>query len=680
MMKLSGSPAKALWQRRVVGCQLSGGVVLRRASWFFRVLGLAAYCACLLPAAQAQSAKYTTENKRAIKFYESGAECMRLQNWSCAESQLSKAAEEDPKFIEPRIYLGEMYEQRDMPKEARAVYEEVVAINPKFFPPAALHLADLESAAGDYAAARAHYAMAKEMDTDPQRRKRAALGMATCDFAAEAIQHPVPYDPINLGPGVNTADAEYFPCVTADDSTLMFTRLVKDVTSQYGKQEDFYVSHKMRDGSWGTAKPITSVNTTDNEGAGTLTPDGRFIVFTKCAGIDGTYGKGVKGMGSCDLFISRRIGDRWTKPENLGPPVNTRDWESQPSMGSDGRTLYFIRASKAPDGVKGMDIYVTKMGDDGAFSKPERLGDNVNTAGQEQSVQIHPDGKTLYFSSDGLPGMGGADIFVSRMQPDGSWGKAMNLGYPINSGGEDNSVLVGPDGQLAYIGSDRPGGQGDLDLYRFELPEAARATAVGYIHGKVTDRTTGKAVEADVELYDVTTGKLATAAYSDPQTGEFLVCLPRGQEYALNASAEGYLFYSKNYSVAQSEATGADLDVKLNPITAGQTIELRNIFFETASFDLLPKSTVELDNLARMLGANKDMRIEVGGHTDNVGNDAANQKLSEQRANAVREFLIAKGIDGTRIVAKGYGETKPIATNETEEGRAQNRRTEVTVL
>jgi outer membrane protein OmpA-like peptidoglycan-associated protein len=148
----------------------------------------------------------------------------------------------------------------------------------------------------------------------------------------------------------------------------------------------------------------------------------------------------------------------------------------------------------------------------------------------------------------------------------------------------------------------------------------------------------------------------------------------------LNASAEGYLFYSKNYSVAQSEATGADLDVKLNPITAGQTIELRNIFFETASFDLLPKSTVELDNLARMLGANKDMRIEVGGHTDNVGNDAANQKLSEQRANAVREFLIAKGIDGTRIVAKGYGETKPIATNETEEGRAQNRRTEVTVL
>lgn len=651
-----------------------------RSAWFLRFLMLAAYCGILMPAAQAQSVRYTTENKRAIKFYESGAECMRLQNWTCAENQLRKAAQEDPKFIEPRIYLGEMYEQRDMPKEARAVYEEVVAINPKFFPPAALHLADLESAAGDYTAARTHYAMAKEMDSDPQRRKRATLGMADCDFAADAVQHPVPYDPVNLGPGVNTADAEYFPCVTADDSTLMFTRLVKDVASQYGKQEDFYVSHKMSDGSWGTAKPITSVNTSDNEGAGTLTPDGRFIVFTKCAGVDGTYGKGVKGMGSCDLFISRRIGDRWTPPENLGPPVNTRDWESQPSMGSDGRTLYFIRASKAPDGVKGMDIYVTKMGADGAFSKPERLGDNVNTQGQEQSVQIHPDGKTLYFSSDGFPGMGGADIFVSRMQPDGSWGKPMNLGYPINSGGEDNSVLVGPDGKLAYIGSDRSGGYGDMDLYRFELPEAARATAVGYIRGKVTDRTTGRPVEADVELYDVVTGKLATAAYSDPQTGEFLVCLPRGQEYALNASAQGYLFYSKNYSVAQSEAIAADLDVKLNPITAGQTIELRNIFFETASYGLLPASTVELEKLVQLLKVNVDMRIEVGGHTDNMGNDAANQKLSEQRANAVRSYLVSHGIEGTRIVAKGYGETKPVATNDTEEGRAQNRRTEVTVL
>ncbi|MEO7081801.1 MAG: tetratricopeptide repeat protein, partial [Flavobacteriales bacterium] len=451
---------------------------------------------------QAQSTKYTTTDKKAIKFYESGAECMRLKKWDCAESGLKKAAAADPSFIEPRIYLGEMYEQRGMLKEALAVYGEVVAINPGYFPPATLHLAELEMSQGMYAEARKHFAMVQQVDRDAQRKQRAARGLANADFAEHAMKQPVPFDPINLGPGVNTKDPEYFPCVTVDDSTLMFTRLIKDERSAYGKQEDFFVSHRTADGTWGTAQPITSVNTVDNEGAGTLTPDGRFIVFTKCAGVDGTYGKGLKGMGSCDLFISRRMGDRWTKPENLGAPVNTANWESQPSMGSDGRTLYFIRATKGAGGQKNMDIYVTRLGDDGAFGKPERLGDNVNTSGQEESVQIHPDGKTLYFSSDGHPGMGGLDIYMSRMQEDGTWGQALNLGYPINTGGDENSLLVSADGRLAYFASDRAGGFGDLDMYSFELYPEARPMAVSYIRGMVTDRATGKPLEADVELFE----------------------------------------------------------------------------------------------------------------------------------------------------------------------------------
>jgi outer membrane protein OmpA-like peptidoglycan-associated protein len=296
-------------------------------------------------------------------------------------------------------------------------------------------------------------------------------------------------------------------------------------------------------------------------------------------------------------------------------------------------------------------------------------------------VQIHPDGRTLYFSSDGHPGMGGLDIFVSRMQADGTWAKPENLGYPINTGADENSVLVGANGQVAYFASDRPGGQGDLDLYQFELPEAARAAMVNYIHGKVTDKTTGQPVEADVELYDLADGTLATAAYSDPKTGDFLVCLPVGRDYALNASADGYLFFSQNYSIAKGTVDKPYmLDVPLSPITAGSVITLRNIFFETASFALLPASNTELDKLVQLMQHNAAVKVEVGGHTDNVGADAANQKLSEQRANAVRDYVIAKGIDAARITAKGYGETKPTATNDTEEGRAQNRRTEITVL
>lgn len=631
--------------------------------------------------AQAQPMHYTTKDSKAIRLYENGGECMRLQKWDCAENNLKKAAAADPRFIEPRIYLGEMYEQRNMPKEAIAVYKEVLAIDPKYFPPAALHLAELELGQGQYAEAGRDFALAKDLDSDPERRKRADRGMANAAFAEHAMQQPVPFDPVNLGPGVNSKDPEYFPAVTVDDSTLMFTRLLKDPTADFGQQEDFFVSHKQQDGKWGTALPISTVNTRDNEGAGTLTPDGRFIIFTKCAGLDGGYGAGLKGFGSCDLFISRRVGDNWSKPQNLGAPVNSRGWESQPSMGSDGRTLYFLRGVRTPDGQQNTDIYVSRMGSDGVFSKPEVLGPNVNSPGKEESVQIHPDGKTLYFSSDGRPGMGGLDIYMSRMDKDGNWGPAMNLGYPINTPGDENSVLVNADGKLAYFASDRPGGLGDLDLYGFELYPEARPTPVTYIRGRVTDKATGKPLEADVKLYDLATGKLATAAYSDPVSGEFTVCLPTGVDHGLNASADGYLFFSRNYSFSEMKGNAPyQLNVQLSKPERGQTIALRNIFFETASYALLPASTVELDNLTDLMKANPAMRIEVGGHTDNVGNDEANQKLSEHRASAVRDFLLAHGIAPDRVTSKGYGESRPVASNDTEEGRAQNRRTEVTVL
>jgi outer membrane protein OmpA-like peptidoglycan-associated protein len=350
-------------------------------------------------------------------------------------------------------------------------------------------------------------------------------------------------------------------------------------------------------------------------------------------------------------------------------------------MASDGRTLYFIRGTQAQDGIKSMDIYTTALQEDGTWSKPEKLGANVNTAYQEESVQIHPDGRTLYFSSNGHPGFGGLDIFVSRKEEDGSWGKALNLGYPINTGADENSLLVSADGEVAYFASDREGGLGDLDLYSFELYPEARPLAVSFIRGKVTDRTNGQPVEADVQLYDLATGKLATGAYSDPRTGEFLVCIPAGRSYALNASSEGYLFFSQNYDVATGTPKEPyTLNVPLSPLTAGSVIALRNIFFNTASYDLLPASNAELEKLVQLLRTNTTLRIELGGHTDNVGADAANLTLSDQRAQAVRDFVIAQGIDASRITAKGYGETKPVATNDTEEGRAQNRRTEVTVL
>lgn len=633
--------------------------------------------------AVSQPAKYTTTDKGAIKRYESGNSCMGLRNWACAEIEFTKAAEADPRFIEPRIMLAEIAERNGKQEVAMTRYREVMAIDPGFFPVARLHLADLEFLTGQYAEAQRNYEAYLKQEQEPQRKARARLGIRNCEFAARAIEQPVPFEPKNLGPNVNSADPEYYPCITADDATLMFTRRVKaPEIPVYGMQEDFYVSRRDLEGNWKPAIPLPVVNTRAfNEGAGTLSPDGRFLIFTKCALEDGTYGGSLSGEGSCDLFISRRVGDRWGVPQNLGTPVNSSHWETQPSLASDGRTLYYIRGSVARDGIKSMDIWTTTMADDGTWSKPVKLGDQVNTPYQEESVQIHPDGHTLYFSSNGHPGFGGLDIFMSRKQDDGSWGPALNLGYPINTSADENSILVDASGRIAYFASDRQGGFGDLDLYSFALYQEARPLSVSYIRGKVFDAVTHAPVEADVQLFDLKTGNLATGAYSDPKTGEFLVCLPVGRSYALNATAQGYLFYSENYDVAEGGLKEPlSLDVPLGKLATGSTIALRNIFFNTASYALLPTSNAELDKLVKLMKANPDLRIELGGHTDNVGADAANLTLSQQRANAVRDHVVAQGVDGARITAKGYGETKPMATNDTEAGRALNRRTEVTVL
>jgi outer membrane protein OmpA-like peptidoglycan-associated protein len=647
-----------------------------------RMLGLMVAAGYSLLAVS-QPAKYTTTDKGAIKRYESGNSCMGLRNWACAESEFTKAAEADPRFIEPRIMLADIAERNGKHEVAMTRYREVMAIDPEFFPVARLHLADLEFLSGQYAEAQRNYEAYLKQEQEPQRKARARLGVRNCEFAARAIQQPVPFEPKNLGPNVNSADPEYYPCITADDGTLMFTRRVKaPEIPVYGMQEDFYVSRRDLEGNWKAAIPLPVVNTRAfNEGAGTLSPDGRFLIFTKCALEDGTYGGSLSGEGSCDLFISRRVGDRWGVPQNLGTPVNSSHWETQPSLASDGRTLYYIRGSVARDGIKSMDIWTTTMADDGTWSKPVKLGDQVNTPYQEESVQIHPDGHTLYFSSNGHPGFGGLDIFMSRKQDDGSWGPALNLGYPINTSADENSILVDAIGRLAYFASDRAGGEGDLDLYSFPLYEEARPLAVSYIRGKVYDAATQAPVEADVQLFDLKTGDLATGAYSDPKSGEFLVCLPAGRSYALNATADGYLFYSENYDVAEGDLKEPlSLDVPLGKLATGSTIALRNIFFNTASYELLPTSNAELDKLVKLMKANPTLRIELGGHTDNVGADAANLTLSQQRANAVRDHVVAQGVDGARITAKGYGETNPVATNDTEAGRALNRRTEVTVL
>ncbi len=310
------------------------------------------------------------------------------------------------------------------------------------------------------------------------------------------------------------------------------------------------------------------------------------------------------------------------------------------------------------------------------------MGPNINTEGYEGSVFIHPDNQTLYFSSDGHVGMGGLDIFVSRKDSLGRWGIPANLGYPINSYSDDNSIVISADGALAMFASDREDGFGGLDLYAFELYEEARPQVVTYMKGTVFDQGTNQKLDARFELTSLTTGLVAIESFSNKKTGDFLVCLPTDDDYALTVSKEGYLFYSENISLYSENSSSDPLikDVSLEPIKVGSKMVLKNIFFETDKYDLKDNSKFELNRLVELLKANPGLILEIGGHTDNVGTPEYNQILSENRAKTVNQYLVENGIDQTMLIYKGYGESKSLDTNDTEDGRANNRRTEFQVI
>jgi outer membrane protein OmpA-like peptidoglycan-associated protein len=344
-------------------------------------------------------------------------------------------------------------------------------------------------------------------------------------------------------------------------------------------------------------------------------------------------------------------------------------------------TLYFIRGYTDENRKKVQDIFMSTYTDENRWSEPIRLSDSINTLGSEESVFIHPDNQTLYFSSDGHPGLGGLDIFMSKRRADGSWGKAINLGYPINTYGDENSLIVSPDGQLAFMSSTRKDGFGDLDMYSFELYPAVRPSVVSYVKGVVVDDKSGNPLQAKFEIIDVRSGFTVMSDVSDKKKGEFLACLTTGKEYMLNVSKEGYLFYSDyfNCSDVTDQQHAYKIVARLKQPVAGESVVMKNIFFDNNKFDLKTQSYSELNKLVAFLKATPNVSIVIGGHTDAVGDAKLNLVLSENRAKSVYNYLVEKGIATTRLSFKGFGSTVQVADNSTEEGRAQNRRTEFTI-
>jgi len=622
----------------------------------------------------------SSDEKKVAKLFEQAKMAYGSKLYNKSLVILDEALSIDSNFLDAYLLKSDIYQDIDSVRLQIQVIESAIKLAPEKNIKLYYLLGKAYYRSGKYQPANDAYEnYLKRANVNDPFVIRAQQSMTRCIGAVKLLNHPVPFQSVNLGDNINSEDDEYWPSITVDGKTLIFTRLVGSKSNSSLNrslaQEDFYTS-SLVDNVWQPSVPLTSINTKYNEGAQTISTDGKLLFFTACTRND--------GIGSCDIYFSRNKDGNWSVPQNAGEPVNSTSWESQPSISANGETLYFV--SNRSGGKGGMDIWKCNLKGFSSYGtpiwgNPVNLGDSINTPGNEMSPFIHSDGKTLYFASDYWPGMGGYDIFYSRQKKDLSWSTPQNIGYPINSFKDEQGLVVDAAGKNAYYSSDRPGSKG-MDIYSFELYKDARPTPVSYIKGKVVDEDTGAPVCAKVELTDLENSNSVIRGESCWEKGEFLMCLPLGKEYAFNVSREGYLFYSDNFQLKEKKEIIDPyiLEIKMKKIKIGGAVVLRNVFFNTASHDLLSESKVELQKLIEFLNLNKTVSIEIEGHTDNVGSEEMNQKLSELRAKEVFKHLIANGIDENRMKYKGYGFSKPVSSNDNAEGRALNRRTEFVII
>ncbi len=470
------------------------------------------------------------------------------------------------------------------------------------------------------------------------------------------------FAPQNLGDSINSKQSEYYPSFTIDDSTFVFTRRGQ------GIREDFVQSTKKDNGYTASQVIDGDINIEPSKGAINISQDGEWLLFA------GNFPG--KGFGNFDIYQSYNTPKGWSEPFNLGTNVNTEFWESGPSLSPDKNAIYF--SSDRPGGFGGKDLYVSYRQPNGKWGAAENMGKQVNTAGDELAPFIHADNQTLYFTSNGLPGYGGTDIYLLRKTGD-QWSAPENLGYPINTVDNEGSLFVASDGVTAYYASDRADSRGGLDLYKFELNKEAQPFKTVYVKGYVTDAATGNGLPSSVELTDDSNEQVVNKVQTDG-TGFYFITLPVGKDYTFTVNRKGYLFYSDVFPLSKKLPDSTyQKDIALQPLQLNAAVTFKNIQFQTNSYQLEPVSMIELNKLLQLLNENPTIKVQVNGYTDNVGLPAANLALSSNRAKAVVDYLVTKGIDTKRLRFKGFGETKPLAANNTDEGKAKNRRTEFVI-
>lgn len=473
----------------------------------------------------------------------------------------------------------------------------------------------------------------------------------------------------------STDELEYFPTIPGDSEYLIYTH--RDISGSRPTDENLFMG--TLDGIARNGQPLEgNLNSVLNEGAASISADGQFMVLTVCNRPD--------GKGKCDLYYSHwNPNFGWEVPKPLPGNINTGRWESQPSLGPDGQTIYFVRGENNMSAD--MDIFISTMGTDGNWSKGKKLPESINSSDRESSPFIHFDGKTLYFRSERSPSLGGSDFFKCTRLTDSTWSEAVNLGFPLNSFGDEFSMVIDKSGSFGYLASDRGNEilpdyttMTALDLYRFELPEHLQPEARENYDIVIVDSLSNRAIgNATVQLYN-DEGVQFFNGISSQNTG-MVRLMTDGSPIRITAYKKGYVPYSGGISgldyITRPLHGPKTAYIKLVPIKTGGRFALKNILFELDESTLLVESEKELTSLLRMLTDEPELQATIIGHTDNQGARSYNQWLSEARAEAVVQWLVTRGIPLTRLQSEGRGMDEPIASNDTEWGRALNRRTEV---
>ncbi|HNS13147.1 MAG TPA: OmpA family protein [Bacteroidia bacterium] len=628
------------------------------------LIGFSFALASLHADGQSDASCETSPNKKAMKLYNDAASLYKSRKYEEAGNLVSKAIDEDPEFAMAYYLQGNIALKRKEDKVFEQSFLKVVELCPELDPEVYFQL-------GWYA-----FDFKKWKETEKYLTKFLSYDRINEEHGAKAeaylvkaklYMNPVPFDPVPVQ-RLSTRDPEYLPYISPDNELAFFTRRyeMKDKNMLTPTSvEKFMIAHQTADGSYDQGVPMEppfNLSTSNNEGGASITIDNKHLYFT------------VNEKGNFDICYSDFVDGRWSEIRNMGPLVNDpKQWDSQPSISSDGKVLYF---ASARDSISGVDIYKTQKDAAGNWTKAIKLGPQINTDANEKSPFLHSDSRTLYFCSDGLPGLGGYDIFMSKMDDKGNWGKPVNIGYPINTESDEVGFFVSTDGKTGYFASNKlNGSMGGYDIYSFNLHPDVRPNKVYFQKGDVNGKANDEPINATIEIRDAVTKKL-TKIDVDSISGEFAFVVDFSNDLLLSVKKDGYAFASQYVS---SKDTSNDKpvkqDIELKKLEVGAHYTINDIFFSTNSYDINDTIKSVLEEFSDYLKKSPRLQVALHGHTDNVGNPEANMILSENRARTCYNFLVDQGIDKSRLSFKGFGETKPIASNATEEGKAKNRRT-----